>query len=508
MNLQLSRQAAAIELLRRRRARGTLIDYARYTNRAYRPAEHHDLIAQALERVERGECKRLMVFMPPRHGKSELASRRFPAWFLGRHPEMSIIAASYNSDLAGDFGRDVRNIIAGPEHTALFPGATLAKDSRAQDRWHTSGGGGYAAAGVGTAVTGRGAHILLVDDPVKDRESADSETIREKTYRWYLSTAYTRLEGTLTDDDPDPLWRDLDEAQEKGEPFDGAVVLIQTRWHEDDLAGRLLLDMDRGADQWEVLSLPAIGKYGALWPQKYPIDRLEAIKRQLSSREWNALYQQEPTPDEGTFFQRAWFKRHDAMPENVRKFIFTDFAVTEGGGDFTEIGCFGLDETGAAFECDWWSGQTTALEWVERLIDMIERHKPFCVFGETGLIRRAVEPVLRRRMRERKAYCRLEWITRGVDKVAAARSIQARAEMGMVSLSRSAAADAVIEQCIAFPAGKHDDKVDALALLGMALDRAHPALAMTAEQADSSRRERPRDSYSRADTSADDWKVA
>jgi hypothetical protein len=140
-----------------------------------------------------------MVFMPPRHGKSELGSRRFPAWFIGRNPKRSIIAASYNSDLAGDFGRDVRNIIAGEDHRRLFPESGLAADSAAANRWHTEVGGSYAAAGVGTAVTGRGAHVLLIDDPVKDRESADSEVIREKTYRWYLSTAYTRLEGDVVE---------------------------------------------------------------------------------------------------------------------------------------------------------------------------------------------------------------------------------------------------------------------------------------------------------------------
>lgn len=224
-SLSLSQQDAARELLKRRRARSSLIDYARYTNTAYRPADHHEQIANALERVERGECKRLMIFMPPRHGKSELASRRFPAWFLGRNPRLSIIAASYNSDLAADFGREVRNIVASPEHRALFPDAVLADDSQAQNRWHTAQGGGYAAAGVGTAVTGRGAHVLNIDDPVKDRESADSELMREKTYRWYLSTAYTRLESTLTEPDADPLWRDVDEAREKGVAFEGAVVL-------------------------------------------------------------------------------------------------------------------------------------------------------------------------------------------------------------------------------------------------------------------------------------------
>lgn len=504
--LQLSQQAAARELLRRRRARESLIDYSRYTNRAYRPASHHDLIADRLQAVERGEVKRLMIFMPPRHGKSELASRRFPGWFLGRNPARSVIAASYNSDLAADFGRDVRNLVASQEHRVLFPQGVLAGDSRAQDRWHTTAGGGYAAAGVGTAVTGRGAHLLLIDDPVKDREGADSELIREKTYRWYLSTAYTRLEGALDQDDPDPLWHDLDEAREKGVPFDGAVVLIQTRWHEDDLAGRLLADMARGADQWEVLSLPAIGGYGALWPEKYPLPRLEAIRTQLTPREWQSLYQQEPRPDEGTFFRREWFKRHDGPPGNVRKYIFTDFAVSEGEGDFTELGCFALDDEMNAYECGWWSGQATAMTWIEALIDMIEAHKPIAVFGETGPIRRAIEPILRRRMRERKVFCRLEWLTRGVDKVSAARPFQARAEMGMVFMSRSREASDVIEQAISFPAGKHDDKVDVLALLGLALDKAHPAIVRGRDDDRDDRLARPTDWGAPAETES--WRTA
>lgn len=507
--LQLSRQAAAVELLRRRRARENLIDYARYTNRAYRPADHHKHIALKLEAVERGETKRLMIFMPPRHGKSELASRRFPAWFMGRNPQRAIIAASYNSDLAGDFGRDVRNIVAGQEHGALFPGSQLAADSKAQNRWHTSQGGGYAAAGVGTAVTGRGAHVFLIDDPVKDRESADSATVREKTYRWYLSTAYTRLEGTLIDPDVDPLWRDVDEAQERGEAFEGAIVLIQTRWHEDDLAGRLLRDMARGADQWDVLSLPAIDADGAaLWPEKYSLERLRRIERQISAREWSSLYQQEPTPDGGSYFLREWFKdRHDAPPARLRKYIFSDFAVTDGGGDYTELGVIGLDADMRAYDCDWWSGQTTAMQWIEAAIDLMEKHRPHAFFGETGQIRKAIEPILRRRMRERGVACRLAWLPRTADKAATARSIQARIENGLVSISAGQRGDRIIEQMVAFPTGKHDDKVDVWALLGMALDKAHPALVALQQDQDE-RLGRPRDYTSRAAVSPDDWRVA
>lgn len=444
--------------------------------------------------------------MPPRHGKSELGSRRFPAWFMGRNPSMSIIAASYNADLANDFGREVRNIVASPEHSALFPGSALAQDSQSQNRWHTQAGGAYVAAGVGTATTGRGAHVLLIDDPVKDRESADSETIRDRTYSWYLSTAYTRLERTITEPDSDPLWRDVDEARELGRPFEGAVVLIQTRWHEDDLAGRLLRDMDRGADQWEVLSLPAIDTNGkALWPEKYPIDALRRIERQLSSREWNALYQQSPVADEGTFFQRSWVIRHDGTPQG-RVFITGDFAVTEGGGDFTELAVWAMQEGGHAAQVDWWTGQTTSMEWTEALIDLMEKWKPRAFFGETGVIRRAVEPALRRRMRERGVFCRLEWLTRSGDKAAMARGFQGRMEMGLVSFAHGPAADAVIDQMMTFPAGKHDDKVDACALLGMALDQAHPAIVGNEEPQESDKLERPRDYQSHRRESTD-WKT-
>lgn len=491
--------------MRRRRARESLIDYARYTNRAYRPAAHHDLIAEQLERVERGDLKRLMIFMPPRHGKSELASRRFPGWFIGRRPEMSLIAASYNSDLAGDFGREVRNIVASPEHTALFPGSVLAQDSKAQNRWHTQRGGGYAAAGVGTAVTGRGAHLFLIDDPVKDRESADSELIREKTYRWFLSTAYTRLEGVLTHQDADPLWRDVAEAMAEGEAFEGAIVLVQTRWHEDDLAGRLLLDMARGADQWEVLSLPAVRDgTKALWPEKYPLERLQRIQAQLTPREWNSLYQQEPAPDDGTFFKRDWFKIGPPA-SNVRVYMTADFAVTDGGGDWTELAVWGLGEDQRADALDWWSGQTNAAEWIEAAVDLMAKWTPAAFFGESGVIKAAIEPVLRRRMRERKAFCRLEWLTRVVDKAASARGFQARAEMGLVRFPDTQWARHVITQLVAFPAGKHDDKVDACALLGMALDQAHPAIVASAPAVDD-RLARPTDWWQ--DRETEGWKVA
>jgi hypothetical protein len=245
------------------RARRGLIGFTSYTNPVYEPAQHHERIAAKLEAVERGELDRLMIFMPPRHGKSELASRKFPARYLGKHPGRQVIAASYNSDLATDFGRDVRNLMASPEYAEVFPGVGLRPDSKAADRMNTTQGGAYFAAGVGTATTGRGAHLGIIDDPFKDREDADSENQRERVWNWYRSTFFTRLMPG------------------------GAVVLIQTRWHEDDLAGRLLEQDGRLEDggEWDVLELPAISGGKALWPEWYDVPALERIKATIGTRE-------------------------------------------------------------------------------------------------------------------------------------------------------------------------------------------------------------------------------
>jgi len=482
----LNRRDAAKELLKRRRARENLIDFARYTKQGYIPADHHHLIAGRMEQVERGEIKRLMIFMPPRHGKSELASRRFPSWFLGRNPSKSIIAASYNSELAGDFGREVRNITKDQSFNNLFQ-TRLAEDSAAAGRWHTNVGGGYVAAGVGTAITGRGANVLLIDDPFKDRESADSEIVRDKTYKWYLSTAYTRLEGSLTELDDDDLWNDWHQAEAEGEAFEGAIVIIQTRWHEDDLSGRLLKDMEDGADQWDILELPAINDAGeALWPAKYPLESLERIKKALTiqggSREWQSLYQQKPTLEEGTFFKREWFKRFriDDKPK-TNNYQSSDFATKEDAGDFTELGVWGLCNDGDLWAVEWWYGQTTTDVWIDEQLNQYKKHDCYASFGESGVIRRAVEPFQTMRSRAKKIWMRMEWITRSSDKVSMARSFQGLASSGMVHIPHSDWGDRLIEQLCKFPAGTYDDAVDVCALIGMAVNSSHPAILETVE---------------------------
>lgn len=386
-----------------------------------------------------------MIFMPPRHGKSELASRRWPAWCLGRKPRRQIIAASYNSDLASDFGRDVRNIVGSAEFEAVFAGVSLRPDSKAANRLNTNHGGSYIAAGVGTAVTGRGADIALIDDPFKDRAEADSEVTRKAVWAWYQSTLYTRLMPK------------------------GAVVVIQTRWHEDDLAGRLL---NSKGDNWHVVELPALDNSGqALWPEWYPVEALERIKANIGPREWSALYQQKPQPDEGTYFQRGWLKEWAKRPDSLHIYGTSDYAVTEDGGDYTVHRVWGVDPAGDLYRLDGWRAQTTADKWIDAKLDLIARWKPLAWFGEAGVIQKAVEPMLKRRMQERRVFCRLEWMPSISDKPTRARGFQARAAMGKVWFEPGAD----VSEFLAFPTGKHDDDVDTASLIGRAIDEAHPA---------------------------------
>jgi predicted phage terminase large subunit-like protein len=439
-------------MLRRRAARKSLIEFTEYTLPHYVPAAHHELIAEKLEAVERGEIDRLMINMPPRHGKSELASRRFPAWFLGRHPRKSVIAASYNSDLAGDFGRQVRNIVAGREYGVLFE-TRLAEDSRAANRWNTDAGGSYVAAGVGTAITGRGADVLLIDDPIKDREEADSEVQRNKVWDWYTSTAYTRLAPK------------------------GRVIVIQTRWHEDDLSGRLLVEQGRGGDKWEILDLPAIRANGAaLWPEFYPLDALERIRAVLPPRDWSALYQQRPAPDEGLYFKREWFRWYDEAPKHLRIYGASDYAVTADGGDHTVHGVVGIDPDDNLYVLDVWSQQTESNVWIEVFLDLLAKWKPLIWAEEGGQILKSLGPFIDKRMRERKVYGRREQMTSVADKPTRSRSFQARCAMGKVYLPRNAPwVSDLMGVLLAFPAGKRDDEVDMLGLIGRMLDEMVPA---------------------------------
>lgn len=436
-----------------------LISYAAYQWPGYRDAPHHRLIARHLEAVERGEITRLMITMPPRHGKSMLASEFFPAWYLGRNPDHYIATATYAQELADDFGRKVKNQIETQGFQSIFPGVGLADDSKSAKRFHVEGRtggfehfttqrGAYYAVGVGGPLTGRGAHLLLIDDPIKNREDAESEIVRRKTKDWYTSTAYTRLMPG------------------------GRVIVIQTRWHEDDLAGWLLKEHEH--EGWVVLTLPAIDEHGkALWPEQYDIKALERIRRALPPRDWSALYQQQPTPDEGDYFKVEWFRTATPPPlDQMRVYGGSDYAVTSNGGDYTVHVVVGIDPDGRMHLLDLWRKQASSDEWVDAWCDLVRKWRPMAWAEEQGQIRAGIGPFLDKRARERQAYCyREQFPTRG-DKSVRAQSIRARMSMDGLYIRPDAPWRAdLIAECLRFPAGVHDDQVDALGLVGQLMDK-------------------------------------
>jgi hypothetical protein len=246
--------------------------------------------------------------------------------------------------------------------------------------------------------------------------------------------------------------------------------------HEDDLVGRLLAKQDSG-DKWEVVELPALLD-DPPWPERYDRAALERIRDNSDPRKWAALYQQNPTPEEGTFFQRGWFKRYDPLkvPDGHR-YTTADYAVTDGGGDFSEVGTHVYAPPGDLYlAVDAWFGQTSPDIWIDRTIDQFHKWKPLCFYGETGVIKRSTEAFLTRRMRERNTFCRLEWLTRTRDKPAMARSLQAMASMGKVYLPDNEYGERLLSQFLAFPGTRHDDAVDMCGLMALAIDQAHPGV--------------------------------
>lgn len=496
----------------REKARRHLVDFCSYVSPWYRAAKHHRLIGEYLELVEthirtggKTGIGRLMILMPPRHGKTELVSKHFPAWVMGRNPDKRVIMCSYGADLAVDNSRAVRNMVDGMKYRAVFGDlastnranetnaetnapVALSSDSRSVEAWGLAAPnrGGMTAAGVGGAITGKGAHLLIVDDPVKNRDEAESETSRQRVWDWWTSTAYTRLEEG------------------------SAIILIQTRWHGDDLAGRLLSAManEPKADQWVVLCLMGkwestnntnstneetnwekyfleqlgMGVYEeredplgrrregeALWPEKYDEEDLARIESNIGPYDFQALYQQRPFARQGRMFQREWLTVVDDPPPSnaiVDRVRFWDKAGTEGGGAFTCGVLMCRTDEGMIYVEHVERGQWETYERDERIVQTgqsdRQRHGPTTIIWherEPGSAGEDSAKALAAKLARAGLTSYFELPTGSKEVRAGPWSSACMA--GIVRLVKGGWNKAFIEEHVSFPKGKYKDQVDA-----------------------------------------------
>jgi len=391
-NSPVSLETASTELQRRRQARRSLLQFTTYTMPEYEVSWHHQLICEYLDKFVDGRIKRLIISMPPRHGKSELVSRRLPAYIFGRFPDKSIISCSYAADLASRMNRDVQRIIDTPAYAKLFPDTRLSDISfKAQTSYLRNSDmfeivnhrGVYRSAGVGGGITGMGCDIGIIDDPVKNREEALSSTYRDKVWEWYTSTFYTRLEKNAQ------------------------ILITMTRWHEDDLVGRILAN---DGEEWTQLVLPAlstdsIAPYDQrtasdvpLWTGKYDAASLASIRTVLGMYQWEALYQQHPTPEGGGMwkFDDIENNRVQYVPDLTRIIVGVDPAVTSGSSsDETGIVVAGIASDGQIYVLADNSLKGTPAEWCSRVVSTYHDHKADRVVAEVNNGGEIIESMLR-----------------------------------------------------------------------------------------------------------------
>jgi predicted phage terminase large subunit-like protein len=413
---------------------------------------HHARMADAFERVARGECKRLIINMPPRHTKSEFASYLLPAWFLGKFPHKKVIQASHTAELAVGFGRKVRNLVDTDTYRRLFPDLNLASDSKAAGRWNTSKGGDYFAIGIGGAVTGKGADVLIIDDPHSEQEAALAEInpdIYDKTYEWYTSGPRQRLQPG------------------------GAIVIVMTRWSKRDLTGQVLkAAAQRGGDEWEVIEFPAILPSGnPLWPEFWSMKELQALKEELPNSKWQAQYQQAPTSDTSAIIKREWWQVWDSDEPPKCEFLLqswdTAFEKTQRA-DYSALTTWGVfyqpDDNGVeqaniillnAFRdrMEFPALKRTAVEeWKEWEPDSVIIEK------------KASGAPLIYEMRAMGIPVQEFTPSRGNDKISRLNAVSDLFASGRVWAPATHWAEEVIEEVASFPGGEHDDYVDSTSL--------------------------------------------
>jgi predicted phage terminase large subunit-like protein len=436
------------------------------------PALHHELMIDKLMATEAGQLKRLMLLFPPGSAKSTYASVVFPTWFLGRKPGRELIATSYGSILPKKFGRRCRTLVQSDDYQSIM-GANILPDNRAADSWSLTNGSTYMGAGILAGITGNRADGLIIDDPLKGREAADSLVIRDKTWEAYVSDLRTRLK-----------------------PKTGWIIMILTRWHEDDPAGRILPeDYDgesgwiqaRDGEMWYVLAVQAecekqddplgrqIGQY--FWPEWFPEGFLEQEKISQGDRNWASLYQQRPKPSEGSYFKREWVKWYDPddEPERANTYGATDFAVSVDKGDWTVHLTVKVDPFQNIYVTDFYRAQVDTGTSADTFINMLKAHKPVLDWAfAKQQIDKAVGPFLRRMMREaNQSRTVIHEMPENMNKAAKASSIRGRMWQGYFFLPRwQPWSMTIMNELMAFTGEDDgvDDIVDALARIGQLLD--------------------------------------
>jgi predicted phage terminase large subunit-like protein len=405
---------------------------------------HHKIFAQKLEDIANGKINRLIVNMPPRHTKSEFASTYFPAWIMGKNPNKKIMQTTHTGELAVRFGRKVRNLMDGEEYKAIFPNVSLSADSKSAGRWETNKGGEYFAAGVGGAITGRGADLLIIDDPHSE-QSALSNTAMEACYEWYTSGPRQRLQPK------------------------GAIVLVMTRWSDIDLTAKLLnAQKEPLADQWEIIEFPAIfpDTEKPLWPEFWSKEELLKVKASLPGMKWNAQWLQTPTAEEGSIIKREWWQRwdHDSLPSVQYIIQSYDTAFSKKTtADYSAISTWGVfrpteDSPDSIILLDCQKGRLDFPELKKLAYEEYKYWEPDMVLIEAKASGTPLTHELRRLGIPVVNYSP----TRGHDKHARMHSVAPMFESGLVWAPERQFADEMIEECASFPFGAHDDLCDTM----------------------------------------------
>lgn len=423
-------------------ARDNFLDFVKLVWPNFIAGRHHKIIADKFEAIARGEKKRVIINLPPRHTKSEFASYLFPAWMIGRRPDMKIMQATHTADLSVGFGRKIKNLMEQEEYQQIF-GVRLRADSKAAYRWQTDGGGEYYAAGVGGNIAGRGADLFVVDDPHSEQD-AMSPTALENAWNWYLSGPRQRLQPG------------------------GAIILVMTRWGENDLTARLLRQsaMDPKADQWEVIELPAIMPSGEpLWPEFWSRDELESTKASVSLQKWNAQYMQQPTADTASIIKRDWWKpwQKDDVPRLHYVMQSYDTAHTKSRtADYSAIHTWGVfypreDSPPNVILLDAKKGRWEFPDLKRIAYEEYEYWDPETVLVEA----KAAGLPLLQELRASGIPVAEFSPSRGNDKHVRMNSVAPLFEAGLVWYPETSWAEEVIEEMASFPNGDHDDHCDA-----------------------------------------------